>query len=219
MKDAELNEFLRQATVPERGADYWGKFPGRVTAELEWRRNMPDAERSGEARICAVTDVNQAWSWERTLRSFCTKPAVAVGIGVCLALVFVLGLWKGHSSADTDPRLATVQKYFHEVEGLFPNQLQAIVFDRQGTHLVLAADANLPVSPPLYLKICGPKGCQAFVTFSGQQIRVNGDVFDVLTDGQGNVLLVGREVVWSSAQAVAKAGRYTIEARPLQATS
>ena len=130
----------------------------------------------------------------------------------------VLGSWKGHRSPGKDPQLAEARKYFHELEVLFPNQLQAIVFDQQGTHLVLAPEPNLPASPPLYLKICGPKGCQRFVTFSGQQIRVNGDVCDVLVDHQGKVLLVGQETLWSDAKASVKRGPYRIEARALEAT-
>ena len=115
-----------------------------------------------------------------------------------------------------DSQLAEARKYFHELEALFPNQLQAIVFDQQGTHLVLAPEPNLPASPPLYLKICGPKGCQRFVTFSGQQIRVNGDVCDVLADRQGNVLVVGQETLWADAKAAVRSGPYQIEARALE---
>jgi hypothetical protein len=126
---------------------------------------------------------------------------------------------KGHRSPVNDPQLTAVRKYFREIEALFPNQLQAIVFEQQGTHLVLAGEPNLPTSPPLYLKICGPKGCQRFVTFSGQQIRVNGDICDVLADGRGGVLLVGRNLVWSSDQATASSGPYRIEARILEAAS
>jgi hypothetical protein len=107
------------------------------------------------------------------------------------------------------------RKCFQEIQPLFPHQLQAIVFDRQGARLVLAETADVPVSPPLYLKICGPKGCQQFVTFSGQQIRVNGEVCDVLLDSQGNVLVVGGQLVWSSSKPAGKAGSYRIEAKLL----
>jgi hypothetical protein len=136
---------------------------------------------------------------------------------ICLALGFALGSRSGHRTSGTDPQFAEARKYFHELEGLFPNQLQAIVFDQQGTHLVLAQKANLPASPPLYLKICGPdKGCRRFVTFSGQQIEVNGELCDVLADGQGKVLLVGRQLLWSGSQAGHRMGPYRVEARPLE---
>src|SRR5205807_3264137 len=115
--------------------------------------------------------------------------------------------------------LAEAAKYIREIEALFPNQLQAIVLDQKGARLLLADHSNVPASPPLYLKICGPYGCQRFVTFSGQQIRINDDLCDVLIDRQGNVLLVGRELLWSSSEPAGKARPYRIEAKPLGVNS
>jgi hypothetical protein len=220
MNDAELNETLKRAAVPERGADYWERFPGQVTAEMERRRQAALAERNADAGVRAVTDPSDAWSWAAALRSLVNKPAFAFGVAaVCLTLGFALGFWRGQRSPGYDSQLAEAQQYFREIQGLFPHQLQAIVFDQQGTHLVLAQEANLPASPPLYLKISGPRGCQRFVTFSGQQIRVNGDVCDVLVDHRGNVLLVGAQWVWSGPQSADSRSRYQIEARPLEANS
>jgi hypothetical protein len=209
MNDAELNEVLKRATVPEREADYWERFPGRVMTELERRRHAAPAP--------AKTLASPAWSWTGALRMLLSRPALAAGVAVvCLGLAFVLGLWRGQRSLSDDPQLAAARKYFHEIDALFPNQVQAIVFDQRGTHLVLAKEPNVPASPPLYLKVCGPKGCQRFVTFSGEQIRVNGDVCDVLADGRGEVLLVGRQLLWSGSKAVAASGGYQVEARALE---
>jgi hypothetical protein len=219
MNDKELNETLKRAAVPERGADYWERFPGQVTAEMERRRQAALAERNADAGVRTVTDPSHAWSWATVLRSLVNKPAFAFGIAaVCLTLGFALGFWRGQRSPGYDPQLAEAQQYFREIQGLFPHQLQAIVFDQQGTHLVLAQEANLPASPPLYLKISGPRGCQRFVTFSGQQIRVNGEACDVLADHQGNVLVVGRQLFWAGSKAVAGSGQYKIEARVLENT-
>jgi hypothetical protein len=220
MTDKELNEGLKRARVPEREAGYWERFPGRVTAEIERREQDALARGSVKVPARAMTHSGTERAWGSLLRFLGTKPAFAVGLAtVCLTLGFFLGFWKGHTSLDTDQQLTEVRKYYRELEALFPNQLQAIVFDQKGTHFVLAQEANLPGSTPLYLRICGPEGCQRFVTFSGQQIRFNGEVCDVLTDREGNVLLVGHKMVWSSAQAVAKAGRYRIEAKPLLVSS
>lgn len=209
MKDSDLNEVLKRATVPERGADYWEQFPRKITAEIERRRQTAGA----------VAGEDTAWAWTSAFRLLVGKPAFALGVAaVCLVLGFVLGSWNRHRSPGEDPQFAQARKYFRELDALFPSQLQTIVFDQQGTHLVLAPEANLPASPPLYVKICGPKGCQRFVTFSGQQIRVNGDVCDVLADGRGGVLLVGRQALWAGAQASGTTGRYRIEAKPLEAS-
>ena len=219
MNDNDLNEVLKCAAVPERGADYWERFPSQVTAEIERRRQDARAEKSTHASVAAVVEGGAAWAWVSAFRSLVSKPAFALGVAaVCLTLGFVLGLWRGQRSPGYDPQLAEAQQYFREIQGLFPHQLQAIVFDQQGAHLVLAKEPNLPASPPLYLKISGPKGCQRFVTFSGQQIQVNGDVCDVLSDHQGNVLVVGRQLLWSGTKASAGGGQYQIEARALEST-
>jgi hypothetical protein len=209
MNDAELNEVLRRATVPEREAEYWERFPGRVIAELERRRQAVPTP--------AKTRASSAWAWTGVLGMLLSRPALAAAVAViCLGLVFFLGFWRGQPALSNDSQLAAARKYYHEIEALFPNQVQAIVFDQRGTHLVLAQEPNVPASPPLYLKVCGPKGCQRFVTFSGQQIRVNGDVCDVLADGRGEVLLVGRQLLWSDAKAVAASDGYQVEARALE---
>ncbi|HYL94503.1 MAG TPA: hypothetical protein VET69_01770 [Terriglobales bacterium] len=144
---------------------------------------------------------------------------MAVGAAAaCLLLGFLVGTRTArHTSAD--PQFAEARKCFNEIAPLFPNQVQTIVFDAAGAHLVLAEQADVPASPPLYVKITGPKGEQRFVTFSGQRIRVNGDSFEVLVDRQGEVLLVGKQSVWSSSDPRAKAGPYRIEARPLPTNS
>ena len=54
------------------------------------------------------------------------------------------------------------------------------------------------------------------MTFSGQQIRFNGEDCDVLADAQGNVMLVGRQRIWHSAFSVPLAGKYRITARTLE---
>jgi hypothetical protein len=157
--------------------------------------------------------------WVGVFRALVSRPAFVLGVAaVCLAVGFVLGSWRGQRPSGQDSQLAEARKYFHELEALFPNQLQGIVFDQQGTHLVLAPEPNLPASPPLYLKVCGPQGCQRFITFSGQQIRVNGDVCDVLVDHQGKVLVVGQETLWSDARGAVRRGPYQIEAKVLEAS-
>ncbi len=220
MNDLELNELLKRAKVPERGAGYWKHFPGRVAAEIERRKQHTRAEGTARALGRDAAGDRSGCSWWSVLGFFRANPGFAAGLAAfCVLIGLALGPWKGHPAPAADPSLAGVRKYFHEIEALFPNQLQAIVFDPQGARLVLANEPNLPTSPPIYLKVNGPKGCQRFVTFSGQQIQVNGDICDVLADGQGRVLLVGQKLVWSSRQASAGSGLYRIEAKTLEAAS
>ena len=204
MKNSELEQILKSAPVPDRPGAYWGQFPQRVMAKTNWLRTHVDA---------GASQPQTKPFWLRYRFRFAT-----VGLGLAISgllLVFVLGSRQGRQLSITEPQLAAARKYFQEIETLFPGQVQAIVFDQQGPHLVLAEHSNVHASSPLYLRVCGPKGCQSYVTFSGQQIRINGETCDVLSDHQDNVLLIGQDWVLSTAQAPAKRARYQVSARPL----
>ena len=215
MNDRDLNDLLKSASVPDRPAEYWGQFPARVTKEMMSR------ERQGahlQARKSfAATELLRSWSSALRL-----KPVVAFTLVpfICLGLVLLwVNVRKIGAEAASDAQIVEAQKYYHEIESLFPNQVQAIVLDQSGPRLVLAKNADVPQSTPLYLKICQPAGCQRFITFSGQQIQINGETCDVLLDREGRVLIVGRETVWSGSAPVGKAGGYRIEAKPLGGTT
>ena len=204
MKNSELDQILRSAPVPDRPGAYWDQFPRRVMAKTDRLGTRADAE---------TNHPRTEPFWLRSRFQFAT---VGLGLAIIgLLLGFVLGFWQRRNLSITGPQLAVARKYFQEIETLFPGQVQAIVFDPQGPHLVLAEHSNVPASSPLYLRICGPKGCQSYVTFSGQQIRINGETCEVLLDHQDNVLLVGQDWVLSTAQAPAKRARYQVSARPL----
>jgi hypothetical protein len=218
VKDSELEQLLKSAPVPPRPESYWDSFPRRVMAKIHWlpAETVETVSRPLEPGITPLKrGVNEMPRW-RGFR-FATLGLGMVVIGLLLA--YVVGFRQGRNLSITDLQIVAARKYFQEVEALFPGQVQAIVFGQQGAQLVLADKPNVPTSSPIYLRICGPQGCQNYVTFSGQQIRFNGEVCEVLEDHQGNVLLVGRQMVWSSAQAAAKGSRYQIEARPLEVTS
>jgi len=204
MKNSELDQILKSAPVPDRPGAYWDQFPRRVMAKTDKLRTRADAETNPPR-------TEPFW-----LRSHFHFATVGLGLAIIgLLLGFVFGFWQGRNLSITGPQLAAARKYFQEIETLFPGQVQAIVFDQQGPHLVLAEHSNVHASSPLYLRVCGPKGCQSYVTFSGQQIRINGETCEVLLDHQDNVLLIGQDWVLSTAQAPAKRARYQVSARPL----
>jgi hypothetical protein len=213
MKDSELNQILKSVPPPERPEEFWTEFPGRTMREIHARERIADVRSSQRARA-RFPGMVRDW-----VGAFGFKAALAMALAIiCLFIIFAPGLRPGAQPQAGDSQFARVKQYFREIEPLFPNQLQAIVFDDKDTELVLADAANVPTSTPLYLKICGPKGCKRFVTFSGQQIRVNGDLCDVLVDRKGNILVVGENLVWSSSYPAGKTGSYQIEARSLGTT-
>ena len=206
MNDRKLNEILKSASVPEREGEYWEEFPAQVTREL---RRSDKAERPPLAAPLLLQGRGRG-----RLRA----PALAFGLGlaaVCLLVGFWLGRRGGSPSERSVATVAEAQKCYREIAQLFPNQVRAIVFDQTGTHLVLADRADVPESLPVFMKICGPNGCQSIVTFSGQQIRLNGKTMDVLVGPMDEVILAGPDSIWSSKQAENQVGEYRVQAQAL----
>ena len=199
MNNTELEKLLKSAPVPEPKPEFWEQLPKRVTTKIHWSQPRVAVHEATHGRF------RIAWA------------ACALLVGVVLVLPLLLR--RSDAPRESVSSLAQVQKCYREIEAMFPNQVQAIMFNEAGSRIVLAETANVPDSTPIYLKICGPRGCQQVVTFSGQQIRVNGETWDVLTDASGNVLLVGGKHVWSSASHVNEFGQYRVETRSLEVSS
>jgi hypothetical protein len=203
MNNTELDRLLKTVRVPDRSEDYWAQFPNRVNTALHWRSQRRASEAAGKARH-RLSFKLAAWG---------TSLAVA-----CAVLGFAIGFWKGRDSSITEAQLALAQKYYHELAALFPNQLEAVVFDERGPRIVLSETPAPPSSAPVYLRACGPQGCRRFITFSGRQIQINGTMLEVLVDAQGHVLLVGEHMAWTSADAAARIDGYRFAAKTLSST-
>ena len=198
MNDAELNDLLKSARVPERPDAYWERFPRRVILRLQDREAKYETSRARPD----FSRIFQTWGIRLALTS-----------GLVL-LTFAAFWWRKSESLSRDRDFVKVQKYFHEIDTLFPRQVRAIVFDRQGTRLLLAEKPNVSESQPVYLKICNGKGCQELVTFSGQRIEVNNVLCEVLITRQDEVIIVGEKLFWGSHESRAPA-QYRIEAKLL----
>ena len=174
MNNDELEQLLKSARVPGREDDYWKDFPRTVTASI---RRKAAAERGTQ---------------EAPGLRLWLRPVWGIGVAVaCMVIAVVLITWKQSDARKPIGALAEEQKYYREIERLFPNQVRAIVFDRQGPHLVLADKAEVPGASPLFVRICGMKGCERVVTFSGQEIQFEGEKYEILADKNGRVMLVG----------------------------
>ena len=204
MNNSELDQVLRSAGVPDRSQQDWDQFARRVLTRVQWAKARSEAE-AGHAR----TEPHAP----RFHLRFAAVGLALVAVG--LAIGFAFGLHHGRQLSISDSELAAARKYFQEVEALFPNQVKAIILDRQGPHLVLADRPDMPASLPLCLKISGTDDARIYITFSGQQVLVNGETCEVLQDHQGDVLLVGQQEVWSSAQGQPTDARYRVSARSL----
>jgi hypothetical protein len=162
----KLDDILKQAWVPDRSPGYWESFPGRVT------RGIADRSR---------------------LKTAPTNPWLPWAIGavtVCLALAIAMFVSRS-GTPQAEPPVSYVQLY-RQIEAMFPNQVQAIFVDGRGVKLVLAENADVPRSQPLLINACRQDDCRHVITFSGQQVKINGDTWDVLVNGQNQVVVAGR---------------------------
>jgi len=220
MNNHDLDQLLKRAAVPEREPAYWDAFASQVRRQLA---RSPSPLKGLRAKPRGTTDPTVAgvrgesvrlipWIAERFRAS-----RLVWGIGLasaCIVIAVLIGSRKEDANAAT--QLASMEKYYREVTALFPNQIQAVVLDEHGPHLVLAETPNVPNSNPILLTVCQAKHCQKFITFSGQQIQINAEKCDVLADAQGHVILAGQKLIWDSASAETAGLGYRIQARLLE---
>ena len=190
--DKRLDELLKRGRVPERSEGYWEAFPKRVIAQLM-------AKTSTDATV----SLHHSWAW-----GFAFATA-------CLVLALGVSLWfKARRPAEPN-----YVRLYREIESMFPNQVRAIVLEGGGVKLELSDKPDIPSSSPLRVDVCHNQQCRTYITFSGQRIRVNTESWDVLSDGVGHVLVVGRTVAWTSAEPNRRSGAYHIDAELLESSS
>jgi hypothetical protein len=194
MNKNELDSILKKARLPEIAEDSLEMFPRRVAARLN--RNDPPP---------------------RAARSFLPRLAWIAALAACAAIAFAIGHWRGRMETAAIPATDTLAsaKLIREMMAMFPNQIRAIVRDDAGLKLVLSDTGDVPVSPPLYVRISDGQHSSSFVTFSGQEIQVDGQTITVLADTRGGIILAGNQFVWSSAERSPAAGHLKIEAKNL----
>ncbi len=192
-QDQHFDDLLKSACVPERSEGYWERFPKRVTAQLSTGAQMRTTTPASSIRL---------WGWGLA--------------GACVVLIVSFSLWTKSSITTAQPNYT---KLYREIESMFPNQVRAIVVESSGVKLDLSDKPDVPSSSPLRVDVCHDQQCGTYITFSGQQIRVNAESWDVLSDGVGHVLVVGPNVVWTSAEPTRRAGAYHIDANQLRMSS
>ncbi len=194
MNDSELNELLRRARVPERTDEQWSELQADTVAGLALRGHALAARAHPPVKRIALWSVGLATA--------------------CVLFVLALNHWR---AARTEPNhdLADAQKLFSELNALFPNQLEAVVFDGSTPRLVLAEQTSANQGTPIFVRLCGAQGCQRVITFSGRRVSLNGESCEVLADARGHVIVTGERFVWSSGDAASSPGGYRIEAATL----
>ena len=197
MNDSELNELLRQARVPERTSEQWDELQAGTVRGLASTRS--EGSEMGRGATRPGWRLAAAWAF--------------AGATACVLLFFAFGHRRA-SRVEPDNDLADARKLYSELNTLFPNQLEAVVFDGSTPRLLLAEQPSGNKGAPLFVRLCGAQGCQRVITFSGQRVSLNGESCEVLVDARGHVIVTGERFAWSSGDA-ATTGDYRIEAGAL----
>jgi hypothetical protein len=193
MNNPDLDSILKKARTPERSEEFWTEFPKQVARGLN--RARTDNFRP-----------KQNW-FPRLAWGFATA--------ICILVAFAIGHWRGQVEAKSSTDVLANAKVVSETLAMFPNQVRAIVQDERGLNLVLSDSADVPASPPIYVRICDGKHCSSLVTFSGQEIQIAGQKMTVLSDAQGGIILMGNDFAWSSREPAYAKNDLKIEARNL----
>jgi hypothetical protein len=197
MKNSELNKILRAAKVPERSERFWRELPQRISARLHWKANAAQERKHNHF--------------------FLRLEWILGGVAACLLAGFFIGHWRGRTEATAGSGLLQNEKIIREMLAMFPNRVRAVVQDEHGLNVVLADQDNVPVSTPLWLKVCDGKNCSFVVTFSGQQIQIGRQEVTILADPQGKIILAGDNFLWSNGKALLADGNLKIQAKALTA--
>jgi hypothetical protein len=192
MNNPELESLLKKARLPEISGESLEMFPRRLVARLK-HHEAP----------------------ARSARNFSPRMAWAFGLAAGFVLAFAMIHWCGQFKTVPSPDALADIKVVQKTLAMFPNEVRAIAEDEHGLNLELSENADVPVSPPLYIHICNGKHCSSFVTFSGQEIQFAGQKVTVLADARGGIILAGDEFVWSNTEQSDARNHLKIEAKNL----
>jgi hypothetical protein len=159
MNKSELDSILKKARTPEPPKEFWAEFPQQVIRGL-------NRERTENFRPKPKWFPRLAWGF---------------ATAICILAAFAVGHWRGQVETKASTDVLGDAKVVRETLAMFPNQVRAIVQDERGINLVLSDRNDVPVSTPIYVRICDGKHCSSLVTFSGQEIQVAGQKVTVLS--------------------------------------
>jgi hypothetical protein len=193
MHKSELDSILKKARLPQPPKEFWEEFPQQIVRGLNQARTKSyHTERNWFPRL--------AWGF---------------ATAICILAAFAIGHWRGRVETETSRDVLANAKVVDETLAMFPNRVRAIIQDEHGLQLVLSDQPNVPMSTPLWVKICDGKQCSSLVTFSGQELAIAGQKITVLSDAQGGIILEGNQFVWSSSARNFASGNLKIEAKSL----
>lgn len=195
MNDGRLDDLLRKAKVAKPSADQTEELVVRIRGDLARRREI--RERVGSTSRLA------AWRW------------LAGGLAVVLGVLLVIRR-EPSSFAPSEKNVAEMRRYLGELQSLFPDRLDAVVFEPGGPRIVLSESPMSSGNDPLVLRVCVGHSCREIVTFSGRSVEIDGRNFEVLAGSGGAIIVAGEAGVWTSSDEGRSGGLpFRVQARHL----
>ena len=186
MTPEELKSLAQASAEPARPDSHWEEFPGRIVTKL----------RAGVRPTAAPGHL---------------KLAIALAAAATCGLMAGFALWHSNAAkAGTFESLRDGQMLRAQLT-LYAGRLEAIVHDRSGLRTQLAKDPSVATADPVCVEIRDGDERQVVVTFSGQTIQIADRTVMVLSDG-GQVILTGRDFLWTPSSAAGGARRLQIRA-------
>jgi len=186
MTPEELKSLAQASAEPAWPDSHWEEFPGRVVAGLQAGARPAAAPRH-------------------------LKLAIALAAAATCGLMAGFALWHGNAAkAGTFESLRDGQMLRAQLT-LYPGRLEAIVHDRSGLRTRLAKAPSVATADPVCVEIRDGDERQVVVTFSGQPIQLADRTVMVLSDGC-QVILIGRDFLWTPSGAAGAARRLQIRA-------
>lgn len=201
MNDQELKDRLNALKIPgcdERARD---RALHRATVAL-----ANAEEPKNEARLMGWTG-RLLWT---------------VGCAMAAAVIFVSLQAPVPLIQPKAQELADDLKILKQMEALFPGQIDAVIQKSGAVNLELAAEQSLPSDQPILVRLISGKQSIQIMSYSGRKVCVELEgsrtCFEALLNNDGNVILNGRDFIWTPQLPVTVAG-YRIEAKKLSPAS
>lgn len=210
-------QYARELTELSQGIARLKEEAGGLTASTQLRARWTGQVRADARLARKDTPQDSPYAALAGWWSALTRPSLAWGAAaaICLALILAGGYWRTETKRTRVSNVLLNATLIRETLAMFPNHVRAIMQDEHGLNLVLSESEKIPSSAPLYVRVCDGKHCQSFVTFSGQEIQVDGQRISVLADARGKLILVGENFLWSDTDRIQPGTHWNIEARSL----
>jgi hypothetical protein len=200
MKDDDLRQRLNQLPVPEGSAVARERARHRAVIAFQQARSGFEKDEPGRQGF--------VWNW---------RYAGVLALLVALASFILVPSHLNH----VPENLADDRHILHEMEALFPHQVDSVVEEKGKVDLSIAQSSLLGSDQPVVLIFQREAESIRVLSYSGHRVCVtlgkNHTCFDILATPAGGVILEAGDHVWLASNHSMIAG-YNLRAQTLEAS-